>query len=161
MARFARKGSAGRQRVFDAMYKYGKNGFPDDCSQLLRDRTECLACYGIPFEENMRILSSFAVGVFPNTAPTMYWSIYEAVSRPDVIADLRQELEEHAGMRRAPRASSLTTGTDDEEIILVLNVAALEQSCPLALSIIQATQRIRHIHASVRIVLEDTLLDGR
>lgn len=160
LARFARKGSAGRQRVFDAMYKYGKKGFPDDCSQLLRDRYDCLDRYGIPFEEKMRILSSFAVAVFPNTAPTMYWSIYETISRPDVLAALRRELEENAVTRR-PAQSSSTDPEADGQTYYVLDVAALKQSCPLALSIIQETQRTRHIHASLRIVLEDTILDGR
>ena len=42
-----------------------------------------------------------------------------------------------------------------------LDVAALKSRCPFLLSVLQETQRIRHIHAVTRKVMKDTLLDGK
>ena len=42
-----------------------------------------------------------------------------------------------------------------------LDVGALKSRCPLLLSVFQETQRVRHIHAAIRRVMKDTLLDGK
>lgn len=82
-----------------------------------------------------------------NTVPTFYWTIWELYSRDSLLAEVREELETHAIIEQADG--------------LVLNIAALKTECSLLLSVFQETQRIRHIHAAIRKVMSDTLLDGK
>lgn len=43
----------------------------------------------------------------------------------------------------------------------ILDVARLKSKCPLLLSVIEETQRHHHIHATVRKVMKDTILDHK
>lgn len=145
---FARKGWAGRQVVMDAMREYMSNGYPSDCAEVHKGRQELFKQYEIPFEDRYKIETTFCAAVFGNTAPTAHWTIWEPFSRPDVLRALREEVERES-----------VHGSKEEGFIL--DVAALKQKCALLLSIVEETQRMRHIHANIRAVLEDTLLDDQ
>jgi cytochrome P450 len=82
-----------------------------------------------------------------NTVPTFYWTIWELYSRKDLLAEVREELKACAII--------------EQKEGFALNIAALKTDCSLLLSVFQETQRIRHIHAAIRKVMSDTLLDGK
>lgn len=82
-----------------------------------------------------------------NTVPTFYWTIWELFSRRSLLHEVRQELEAQAVIK--------------QEHGYTLDLGALKSKCPLLLSVFQETQRIRHIHAAIRRVMKDTLLDGK
>ncbi|KAI5210029.1 hypothetical protein E4T39_00452 [Aureobasidium subglaciale] len=140
------KGYAARQKVFDAHHDYCKN-VPDDASLLFKERWRVLREAGVSEADCVKQQATLPIGMLSNTVPTMYWTIWELFCRPDVLAAVREEIEQKAVVRQ-----------DDGH---ALDVAKLKSSCPILLSVFQETQRVRHIHAAIRKVLEDTMLDGK
>ncbi|KAH8882198.1 cytochrome P450 [Thozetella sp. PMI_491] len=144
---FTKEGRTARTKVYRAFEKYFA-GEPKDAAPVVWERHRVQLAAGVPMEDVLRQDVTFPVAVFTNTTPTMYWTIWELFSRPDVLAEVRQELELHA-----------VTGS--KEAGFVMDVAAIKAKCPLLLSVMEETQRMRHVHAILRAVLSDTMLDGR
>lgn len=142
---FTGKGYAVRDKVFAAYIKYCQN-LPETSSHLVKDHRRVLDEAGIPDTDKAKQAAIFTIASFSNSAPTLYWTLWELFSRPDTLAELRAELEEHA-----------VTGSKEDGF--VLDVAAIKSQCPLLLSIFQETQRTRHVNPSFRKVLVDTKLD--
>ena len=90
---------------------------------------------------------TFPVAQFANTIPTLFWAIWELFSRPQLVAEIRKEIETLA-----------VTGSKEDGF--VLDMAAVKSQCPLFLSVYQETQRTHHIHANTRAVTADTYLDN-
>jgi hypothetical protein len=141
------KGYAAREKVFDAYVRYCSK-LPSDSSHLAREHQRTLREAGICELDNAKQASIFTIAAFSNSAPTLYWTIWELFSRPEILAQVRQELESHA-----------VRGSKEDGF--VLDVASVKSKSPLLLSVFQETQRTRHVNASFRMVMEDTLLDGR
>lgn len=141
------KGYAARQIVFDAFRKYNKN-LPSDVSFIYKERLRSMQEAGIDEDDICKQQATFGTAAFANTVPIMYWTIYELFSRPDLLEEVRKEVIEQAV-------------SGDKESGFKVDVAALKTKCPLTLSVFQETQRLRHVHANIRKVTEDTLLDGK
>ncbi|KAH6893370.1 cytochrome P450 [Thelonectria olida] len=142
-----RKGYAAREIVYNALRKYCKS-IPEDASLLVRERQRVLREGGVRQDDACKLEATFCTAVFGNTSPTMYWTVYELFSRPELLEEIRDEDSREA-----------VSGSKEEGF--VLNVAAVKTRCPLLLSVYQETQRTRHIHAIIRKVMADTLLDGQ
>ncbi|KAH7123176.1 cytochrome P450 [Dactylonectria macrodidyma] len=142
-----RKGYAAREIVFDAFREYYKV-IPEDASLVVCERLRVLREGGVCEEDVCKQEATFGTAIYANTAPTMYWTIYELFSRPGALQELRDEISREA-----------VSGTKEEGF--VLDVAALKTKCTLLLSVLQETQRTRHIFAMIRKVMSDTLLDGQ
>ncbi|CAN8099089.1 unnamed protein product [Discula destructiva] len=140
------KGYAARQIVFDAHVNYCKS-IPDDASQLFKERWRVLREAGISELDCAKNQATLPIGMLSNTVPTFYWVVWELFSRSEILALVREELGAHAVTKHQGG--------------FVLDIAALKTECPLLLSVFQETQRFHHIHAAIREVLEDTLLDGQ
>lgn len=89
--------------------------------------------------------STLSDAAYPNTVPTLFWTVYEIYSRTKLLETVRQELWDNA-----------VTKQGDE---LLLDIAALQTDCPILLSAYQETQRTRHAQVAFRGVTEDTLLE--
>ncbi|KAF7589270.1 hypothetical protein BBP40_004528 [Aspergillus hancockii] len=139
-------GYAARQKVFDAHIKYCKN-IPEDASLLFKERWRVLREAGISEMDCVKQQATLPIGMLSNTVPTSYWTIWEVFSRDDILNRVREELEAQAVVKQADG--------------FALDVAALKSKCPLLLSVFQETQRVRHIHAAIRRVMKDTLLDDK
>ncbi|PNS15642.1 hypothetical protein CAC42_4094 [Sphaceloma murrayae] len=144
---FAGTGYAARQQVFDAMDTYCRQ-LPDDVAPVVSERARVLREAGVSEKEIAKQQTTFVIAAFANTAPTLYWTIYELFSRPEVLAEVRKEVLTEA-----------VSGSSKEGF--ALDVSALKTRCPLLLGVFQETQRTRHIHANIREITEDTLLDGK
>ncbi|KAH7130988.1 cytochrome P450 [Dactylonectria macrodidyma] len=142
-----RKGYAAREIVFQAFREYCNN-VPDDSSEIFLSRTRIMREAGVCEEDICKQQATFGTAAFANTAPALYWATYELFSRLEVLEEVRTQLVEHA-----------VSGS--KESGFRLNVSALKTKCPLLLSVFQETQRTRHIHANIRKVTADTLLDGK
>ncbi|KAI1866724.1 uncharacterized protein JN550_007577 [Neoarthrinium moseri] len=140
-------GYAAREKVVDAYRQYMKR-LPGDAALLVKERVRVLREAGVPEQDIAPMESSFGVAVFSNTSPTLFWAIWELFSRPDVLHEVREEVRLQA-----------VTGSAKEGF--ELDVAALKLRCPLLLSVFQETQRMRHVHANIRKVLYDTVIDGK
>ncbi|KAM5349248.1 hypothetical protein ACJ41O_005755 [Fusarium nematophilum] len=142
-----RKGYAAREIVYEAFREYYK-AVPSDASELFHARDRTMREGGVCDEDIYKQQASFGIGILANTVPSLHWAIYELFSRHDVLEEVRAEVAQHA-----------ISGT--QESGFHLDVAALKTKCPLLLSIFQETQRTRHIHANIRKVTADTVLDGK
>ncbi|KAL8968770.1 MAG: hypothetical protein Q9197_004704 [Variospora fuerteventurae] len=140
-------GYALREKVFKAYIKYSKV-LPDHGSHLAKEHHRTLKDAGVTETDNAKQAAIFTIAAFSNSAPTLYWTLWELFSRPEVLSEVRQELEVHAIGGSKERG-------------FVLDVAAVKSSCPLLLSVFQETQRIRHVNPSFRKVMADTWLDNK
>jgi cytochrome P450 len=141
------KGYAAREIVFDAFRKYNKS-LPNDVSLVYKERLRSMQEAGIDEDDICKQQATFGTAAFANTFPILHWTIYELFSRPELLEEVRKEVSEKAI-------------SGDKKTGFKLDVAALKTKCPLILSIFQETQRMRHVHANIRKITEDTLLDGK
>ncbi|KAF4445606.1 hypothetical protein F53441_10670 [Fusarium austroafricanum] len=141
------KGYAAREIVYDAFRKYNKN-LPSDVSFIYMTRLRSMQEAGLDEDELCKQQATFGIAAFANTVPIMRWTIHELFSRPEILKEVRNEVIEQAV-------------SGDKETGFKMDVAALKTKCPLILSVFQETQRLRHVHANIRKVTEDTLLDGK
>ncbi|KAK8101939.1 hypothetical protein PG999_012313 [Apiospora kogelbergensis] len=146
---FLRTGYKARDTVFEAFREYFQR-IPDDASFLVQQRQKVMREGGIAEEDTYKIQATLSNAAYPNTVPTLFWTIFEIYSRPQLLDDIRQELHDNAVSRASEK------GTNE----FVLDVAALQTACPVLLSTYQETQRTRHAQVAWRMVTEDTLLDG-
>ncbi|KAF3063880.1 Cholesterol 7-alpha-monooxygenase [Daldinia childiae] len=130
---------------------------PADAARTLLERQRVLREAGMSFEDAAKQETSMCMAMFGSTVPTLYWTIWELFSRPKVLAEVREEIETQAVSRKPGEEKE--THDADAETDFLLDVTALKTRCPLLLSVFQETQRTRHVHANIRLVLEDTFLD--
>ncbi|KAK4172380.1 cytochrome P450 [Triangularia setosa] len=144
-----RLGYRARQVVFDAHAKYCSS-LPPDTSSLFLSRWSTLLSAGLTVPEATKQQATLPIGMLSNTVPTFFWTIYEIYSRPSLLTQIREEILANAVTTLPPNGSCFE-----------LDVSALKTECPLLLSTFQETQRTRHIHAAIRKVMTDTLLDDK
>lgn len=144
------RGQAPKEReiIHQAMYKYCRR-LHDDVSKVVMDRQHILKAAGMDFEDAARQETLFCVAMFGNTTPTLYWTIWELFSRPSLVEEIRKELEERAVIK-----------SQDGAVRHALDIAALKRDCPLLVSTFQEAQRMHHVHANIRKVMEDTFIDN-
>ncbi|KAK2022916.1 cytochrome P450 [Colletotrichum zoysiae] len=142
-----KRGYAARERVFQSYVKYCKT-LPEESSHLMKEHQRVLGEAGISGTDKAKQAAIFTIASFSNSAPTLYWTLWELFSRPRILAEVRDELAQHAVAQSGDGQFNL-------------DVAALKSQCPLLLSVFQETQRTRHVNPSFRKVLKDTLLDDK
>ncbi|KAI3390376.1 hypothetical protein diail_9880, partial [Diaporthe ilicicola] len=138
-------GYAAREVLFSVFRKYS-NALPEDASLVVKETDRIYREAGWPDEDIARHHAILSNGIFSNTSPSIYWAIHDLYSRPDLVSEVRKEVLANA-----------VDGT--KETGFTLDIAAVKQKCPLLLSAYQETQRLRHTHANIRAVLQDTVLD--
>lgn len=148
------KGYALRDKVFKAYIKYC-GALPAGTSHLMKEHQRLLDDAGVPPTDKAKQAAIFTIASFSNSAPTLYWTLWELFSRPDILAQVRAELAAHAVIRNDGRDGS------DGSRSFTLDVAALKHHCPLLLSVFQETQRTRHVNPSFRKVMTDVVLDNK
>ncbi|KAL8383421.1 hypothetical protein RB595_006939 [Gaeumannomyces hyphopodioides] len=153
------RGYALRHKVFKAYAHYCRV-LPGYASQLMKEHQRVLGEAGVPDDDKAKQAAIFTIASFSNSAPTLYWTLWELFSRPEVLAQVRQELEAHA-VAIVAGGKHRTTATPAQECDFVLDVAAVKTKCALLLSVFQETQRTRHVNPSFRKVMSDVLLDGK
>ena len=153
-----------RGRVFDAFRAYfSRERLPDDVSYLVARRSELLREGGIAEDDIYKMQATLSNAAYPNTVPTLFWTVYEIYSRPGLLEEIRDELLRKAVTRSSPPSSSPSSDPSNETTKGVaeytLDIAALQTECLLLLSVYQETQRTRHSQVAWRMVTEDTTLD--
>ncbi|KAL4874714.1 cytochrome P450 [Aspergillus karnatakaensis] len=138
-------GYKARTKVWKAFRQYFEN-MPDDVSLLVAERQRILLSGGFTADEIARMQSTLSDAAYPNTVPTLFWTVYEIFSRPQLLEDVRAEV-----FNKAVRKS---------ESGFELDVSALKTECHTLLSAYQETQRVRHYQVGFRAITEDTFLDG-
>lgn len=129
---------------------YAARGDEDEtAAAVTRERAAVLRKYGLADSEIGRFEASLLQLATGNTIPTTFWMVAHVLTRPDVVARLRSELDPL--VRREP-------GSD----VATLNIAAFDDACPLLVSCYRESIRLSNHALCVRRVMEDTVVsDGR
>jgi cytochrome P450 len=144
---FLRKELAARDMVFKAYERYWLSDW-SDAANIVKARKHLYDREGVSLADQAASQASFNVALLGNTVPTAFWALWEIISRPQLLADIRAEIE----------ANAVSKSDSEGQTAFKLDVADLKTACPLLLSSYQETQRTRSIHANIREVVSSTLI---
>jgi len=135
--------------VVRAFAEYIRNGHWHGGAAVAKVRQVLNAKYGISPEDSARFEITNMIGILVNTAPAAFWLIMHVYSHPGLLEDLRKEVE---GILH------VSSEVDSGGVVRTLDISLLKTSCPLLFSTYQELLRIHSSNASVRWVMQDTLL---
>ncbi|PWY67640.1 cytochrome P450 [Aspergillus sclerotioniger CBS 115572] len=141
----ARTSWKGRETVVAAFVKYYELGGHKEGSELTYIRWKTMHDGGVPLEHIARQETAMGLGLLSNSVPATFWAMFDLYSRPDLLAEIRQEMRAHV----------LRVEADHRHII---DISALRDQCPLLLSTFQEILRVRSAGAPTRFVLQDTVV---
>ncbi|CAI7601953.1 unnamed protein product [Penicillium glandicola] len=134
-----------RKTICAAFKNYFDLGGHEDSSELLAMRYRSFLGAGLTHEEIAYSEIPLIVGLLSNTVPAAFWVHFELFSRPELLEEIREELEQHA-LKIAP------DGTH------IIDMGCLRDNCPLLLSMYQEALRIRSTVVAIRFVTQDVVL---
>lgn len=145
----ARKAYYGRATVAKGFHEYFSNKGHEKGSIYVTNRFQNSSEHDVPLEDIARLEVGGSMAILLNTTPTAFWMLFYIYSNPDLLELLRKEVSDILG-------ATTVKGT----IVRSLNVTKLRTDCPILTSTFQETLRHASGGASVRLVMEDTKLDG-
>ncbi|KAK7965878.1 uncharacterized protein PG986_000155 [Apiospora aurea] len=141
-----------RERIATAMVQYMRRDGPKSGSGLVRRLVEHHTRFGLPLEDIARSQIGIGFAVMSNTAPCALWMLYHIFSDERVLEDVRREVAKLVETR-TEEGGGVETATN------VVDLSALQSSCPVLLSTFQETLRVRTLSPGVRMLLEDAVVD--
>ncbi|KAJ5153098.1 uncharacterized protein N7482_009576 [Penicillium canariense] len=141
----ARKPWKGREKVAKAILKYLQANGAENASDLTAVRLKESTEGGLTMEEYSQLEVGMLIAFVSNTIPAMFWCLFDIYSRPQLLDELRKEVEGNA-------LSVAADGTHN------IDLAAIRESCPLLISTFQEVLRTRSNSSPTRLVTTDTLL---
>lgn len=100
---------------------------------------------------------SFAI--ISSTGPAAWWLMYHIFSDPQVLSDVRGELSSLVQVTTDDKAEKDGGGNDDDGKSCTIDLAAIQDACPILVSTFKETMRHHSIGSAVRVCLQDTFLD--
>lgn len=146
----ARKGHLGRERMAKAFTEYFAKRGHESASVLVKNRFKVCADYNLSLEDTARFEIGGVIAITVSTIPAAFWMLYYVFSKPEILALLREEM-----------GSVLETTNLDGSLTRTLSITKLRTACPLLTSTFQETLRHGALGASVRLVVEDTIINGQ
>ncbi|KAG9556392.1 cytochrome P450, partial [Aureobasidium melanogenum] len=144
----ARKAYLGREKVVAAFVKYYNEGGQKSASELAQTRWNVQHENGASIEDISRMETATVIGVVSNTTSSSFWMLYEVYSRPALLAQLRDEVREHALKK-------------NESGKMIIDLAAMRDNCPNLLATFQEVLRTRSNVAPTRFVMDDVVLSDK
>lgn len=145
----AAKSVQARQRLSDSFKAYyEKEGYKHpETSALIRGRHELFSQRGMSIGDMAKHEVAATLALLINTIPATFWFIYHVFSDPQALADCHRELAE--GIRVDAHGNRS------------IDLAFIKTSCPTLLSTFKETLRYHGINVAPRVILEDTLVEGK
>lgn len=140
---FAPKAHRARNDNCARYQAYLRAGGVEHASDFVKERTRALIESGVPPEEAVSISTGFDVALISNYTGIAFWTVYHVISQPGLLDAARKEAEK-----------AIIRGGEDGDY--TLDVSVLRTSCPLLVSVMQETQRLKTWHANIREVISDT-----
>ncbi|KFA54643.1 hypothetical protein S40293_02254 [Stachybotrys chartarum IBT 40293] len=135
-----------RELAASAMMEYMRKGGHKQASGLVSLRYDHHSrLFGLGLDDIARGELGNTFAVLGNTTPAALWLVYHIFSSPQVLKDIRDELDE------------LVQTEGDAHTI---DLGSLHSSCPVLLSTFQETLRFRSITSGPRVLLEDVVIGG-
>lgn len=153
------KGHSGRVRAWAGFEKYYLAGGHEQGSVLTQARYKIARQKDIAVKDIARLEVTMIIGILTNTVPSGFWMIYFMYSQPDLLAELREELD--AIVEPISKYSEHGADTNDGAYTHVLNLNRIKDECPLFNGTWQETLRSTTCGISSRIVTRDILLNDR
>lgn len=94
-----------------------------------------------------RINTGLDVALISNYAGVAFWTIYHVLSHPGLISAVREEVGK-------------AVVKDEKGGHCTLDVSVLRISCPLLVSVLQETLRLKTTQAHIREVISDTTINA-
>jgi hypothetical protein len=142
---FARKAYGARERASKAFVEWAGRGDYRLASHWIQERFRINTSCGLSVRQAAQSEMGMAFGILANAMPTTYWLLAHLIARPELLTEVRQELEKD-GLVRV------------DGISRIIKISALKASCPLLASMLREVLRIYAPMASARYVLEDTVI---
>lgn len=136
-----------RELLAASWKNYLKEGWHEHASEFTKAAYLHNKGHGLKDEDIARAEIGHSFAAIGTTAPATFWLLYHIFSNPLVLADIREELNLWV------RDST----TPDRSILM----SDIRTKCPILLSTYWEMLRYRGLGNSVRVCLEDTMLDGR
>lgn len=144
---FAPKAHKARNNNCERYGAYFRAGGVENASDFIKERTRVLVENGAPPMEAAAMNTGFDVALISNYTGIAFWTVYHVLSQPRLLEAARREAEK-AVIR------------DREDGDYTLDVSVLRTSCPLLVSVMQETQRLKMTHANIREVISDTSISA-
>lgn len=138
---------AAREKVVKAYAAYHAAGHHNSASSLAEQRYNLGIRHGVSPDDLARYEATLGLAIFINTPVSTFWMFYHVYSDPELLADVRAELDACIG----PASSAG---------IKTISVEAVKESCLLLQSTWREFMRYRAVGMSPREVTEDTELGG-
>ncbi|KAF1996687.1 cytochrome P450 [Amniculicola lignicola CBS 123094] len=143
---FAKESVQARKDIVDSFHNYFTSRGHEEGSGFVK------AHYQHKIDQGLtgRDIASFEIGgivaIMSNTIPAAFWLLYHTITDAAILAECRKEVIDCCKI---------------SEDTCTLDIAQVKASCPVLLSILKETLRFHGIGTSVRIVMQDHLLDGK
>ena len=148
---FAPKGYRARKKLACAFTQYFEefDASRSQCSAMVQARYSTATRHGITPLNQARLEVGTLIGILANTIPTIFFLLVHIYSDPDLVSDIRAELE---------IAGFLGTA---EELSQNPELLSISEKCPILYSTFQEILRVHARGTSARFVLEDVMLDNQ
>lgn len=143
---FAPKAYRAQRKLSNAMVEWAEKGYWKDASTWIQNRRRLNTKMGLTPRQAAQVELGMMFGLLANAMPTTFWLIGYIWTHQELLRDLREQLE---------NADGLLTAEGDKRII---SISALKTKAPLLISVFREVLRINAPTASVRVVLEDTVV---
>ncbi|KAF7557885.1 hypothetical protein G7Z17_g251 [Cylindrodendrum hubeiense] len=137
-----------RKELVGAFLKYlNDDGLSSACS-FIKELSGLGIRRGLSNENNARALLGSILAIVGNTIPTTFWLLISIYSRPDLLAEIRAELE-------------ATLENPSARTDICLDITAMREKCPIFMSTYDEVLRMTSGIATVRYTNEDTIIQDR
>ncbi|CZR46188.1 uncharacterized protein FPRO_11635 [Fusarium proliferatum ET1] len=136
-----------RKVLVDAFLKYLNDDGLDTACSFIKELSSLGIRRGLSNENNARALLGSILAIVGNTIPTTFWLLISIFSRPDLLKEIRSELE-------ATLENSFS-GT------ICLDYTTIREKWPVFMSTYDEVLRMTSGIATVRYTNEDTLIQDR
>ncbi|KAH0832633.1 cytochrome P450 [Fonsecaea pedrosoi] len=140
----ARRAYLGREAIAKALVDYVKEKRWRKASLLIQNRISINLSHGFTEAEAGRSEIILLFAILGNAVPSTFWILTNIISRPDLLAQIRNELQ--------------SAVTDEGSGGKIINLSVIESSCPLFVSTYRESLRMIGNLASLRYVLRDTVI---
>ena len=140
---------SGREGFLTAFEKYFIDNGPNTASHLVKARCKASEDYGLSINNKARFEVAQGHTILANTTPTAFWTLYHTFSDPATLAEVRKQV-----------STSLSVEIQKSTVAYSIDVSKI---CEVALLNSILHESLRHYGSGTgsRIVLEDTMLDGK
>lgn len=147
------KAIASRTRISNAFRVYFRNGHHNEGSALAKVRHSVKVERGVPMADIAKVAAIETTAFVHNTSPATFWLVFHIFSCPDLLRNIRREVDTVTN-------SHAVSATGD--LVRTIDFAKLKQHCPLLISTFKETLRCRSMGTSVRTVTRDvSISNGR